>query len=183
MNCNIATLLACSLVFAAVDGWAHPQDADPCKCAVVNKVATGTASGTCDIPGQGSVPCFSASTATYPQGGQPQDGVCVNPPVCSGNGQCAYKDMQVTITIASCAGGCGVGDPVPWKQKRPGGVGDTNGTQSLNSSTPYTVNAAGLSNTCGTPEQSVYLEFYKKNGLVAFSLTFSYGCGSCPSMQ
>jgi hypothetical protein len=41
---------------------------------------------------------------TRSEGGMPQNGVCHFPPVCDGLGKCTYKNMQVTVTIASCAG-------------------------------------------------------------------------------
>lgn len=157
-----------------------PQDADPCKCPVVNRCTVGTASGTCTIPGQGTVPCFSGSTATYPQGGQPQDGVCVAPPVCSGSGFCTYKTMRVNVTIASCAASCGVPASVRWQEQRPGD-NDPSGTQAINTSQDHDVNAAGIDALCGTPETTVHLVFFKSNGLTAYKLDFTFGCGQCPA--
>lgn len=156
-----------------------PGHQDPCACRVVNSSTVATASGSCMLPGQGSVPCFDVSTPTYPEGGMPQNGVCHFPPVCDGLSKCTYKNMQVTVTIASCATGCAVPNAVRWQQVRPGNHGNTNGTQSVNSQQSYTIVWDGVSNLCGTADTSVFLVFYRTDGTEAFKVEFKWGCGQC----
>lgn len=74
---------------------------DDCVCTVVNKAIAGP-SGKCTPTGSPSIPCFTASQAIYPQGGEPENGVCATANnVCTGDNSCTYKTMRVNITMAS----------------------------------------------------------------------------------
>ena len=155
--------------------------ADPCSCKVVNKSAVTTASGTCAAGGT-TIPCFTASQATFPQGGQPSNGICADLPTCGGSNICTYKTMRIAITVASCAADCGVADPVPYDHDYPGTDNDDEGTQTTNSTVFHDIEATGISDACGSPEQEVKIIFFKKTLLTAFKVTLTFGCGQCTSV-
>ena len=166
---------------AAPDAVRKPVIFNDCECKVINSRNVTNSGGSCTTGGA-SVPCFSVSAATYPDGGSPQSGICNRPPQCEGADACAYKTMEVVVTIAPCAGGpsgCDLVDPVPWELDFPGGTDDQSGTQSVNSTKTFTVPALHISPVCGTPETKVTLKFTKRNLLTACEVEFSFGCGQC----
>lgn len=153
------------------------DDVDPCKCTVVNTVSTAIASGTCNQPGVGTVPCISvALPPTFPEG-LPADGRC-NHPTCQGANACTYAEFRVSITIASCASACSLADSVAWRMTHPAGSGSAN-SQAINSSAEYRFEPGNIPSTCGTPEWEVVLKFQKADGTTAAMFLGRYGCGSC----
>ncbi len=177
---NLSSLSAAVLAFFVVaDETLSPTPPFDCVCAVLNSISTTTSSGSCTTGGA-SVPCFSASTVTYPQGGEPSDGECHDLPACSGPNVCTYKNMQVTVTIAPCAASCGVKATVPFEERHPEApTHNLNGTQAVGTSAPYVFKPHGISQDCGTGQKTMYIRWLKKNGLNAFELTGKFGCGDC----
>ena len=177
---NLSALFAAVFAFLVVaDETLSPTPPFDCTCAVLNTIDTTTDSGTC-MTGGASTPCFSASTVTYPQGGEPTPGECAQAPACTGPNHCTYKNMAVTVTIAPCAVSCGVKPTVPWQERHPSSVpSNQDGTMSVGTSAVFVFKPDGISNSCGTGETTMYIRWLKKNGFNAFELTGKFACGSC----
>lgn len=183
------TFLAAGLMFLV---YASPSRSlplvDDCDCEVLNTTRVTVAPGTCTLPGGGSVPCFTASQPTFPNG-NPRPGVCKDVGDCHGGGSCSYVTMAVTVTISACAStGCLTGNPVPYKWvdgTRGGAYGNVPapGTQLVNTQLLQTAGPGGFGIECGTEEQQLHLRYLKPNGLTAFEVTYSYGCGSCAASR
>lgn len=82
--------------------------------------------------------------------------------------------------MASCADDCGVPNLVTIEYDYPGTTHDTTATQYIGTSANHDVEPHGISNACGTGEADVVLKVMKTDGLTAFKVTFTFGCGQCP---
>jgi hypothetical protein len=164
---------------------APDEDVGQCTCTVINKIDPGTTSGKCPSGGA-SVPCISAGAATYPQGGQPEDGICLVTPLCLGSNKCTYKTMRVRITFATCAAACGVASPVPWTVVYPVGVANPGYPPILpvpGGAYDWDLLPGAINNNCGAGQHTVELKFLKTSGLDAFSIRAIFGCGQCSAAQ
>lgn len=166
-----------------------PPAVDPCKCEVVNKVKMSESDCKCNLPGDPDpVEAYDSSTPVFPEG-LPEDGVCNKAP-CAGDNTCTFQVVATTVTIAACARKCTghkeTSSCVRWKRTglvEAGTVG-SEGCHDFGVAVTYIGLPPGPNySACGTPQVEDVITFYKSNGNVAFKLTFSYGCGSCPQSQ
>jgi hypothetical protein len=158
---------------------------DRCKCAVVNKVYTIGDDCKCSIEGQGELPAFSISQPVFPHG-LPASGVCQKN-TCTGNNQCTYKDIRVTLTIAACARACtgheeeDQGVTFHRKPDPTMGAVPSSGTVGFGTSEVFTsgVPTQGSPNICGSGPFEESITFLRKDDQHAFKIVFQFGCGDC----
>lgn len=162
-----------------------------CACKVVNK-AYVVGDCKCDLPGGGGkVKAVSISVPVF-VGGDPEDGVCSDEP-CTNPKDCVYRNIEVTVTIASCARTCsGHGPDVDdidfgrtyspaagWTGTPTGGSMAIGGSETVTGPLP---NGNGA-NLCGVGPFKDTMVFKKADGQTLAEVVFEFGCGKCKAAQ
>jgi len=174
-----------------VDEPAVIVDEDDCACDVVNK-AYVVGDCKCELAGGGGkVKAVSISVPVF-VGGDPEPGVCTDEP-CTNPKDCTYRNIQVSVTIASCARKCsghgtdathiGYGrtysPPGGWSGTPAGGSVAIGGSESVTGLSPNNNGA----NFCGAGPYKDTLVFKKANGQTLAEVVFEFGCGKCKAAQ
>lgn len=203
MNTAYGMLIAITALFGLGSFQTWPSNAetndDPpedCQCSVVNKsdfYPKGTDIPLCTDPVTGvRGPAYSVGITSFPAGQSPKPGVC-------GDGDCeeqqakgcTYTDVIVNVTLSPCAaalwgykpgehvkvkGDRGVA--IPWTAPLPPFVQNP-----LNQN--WTCDPPDAANTdkCGTEEMTATMKALKADGTTAFTVVFSFGCGSCKASR
>lgn len=173
--CTLLVSILCSL----------PAAGQQCSCQVVNRADVTQASGSCSLPGQGTVPCFTAQVGSIPGNAIPQSGTCAK-----NNGEtwlcgpetknCEYTSIRMVVVPTPCARTC---------------IGAASTTPKLEATSmpAFTVHSGGpavnvdvlpgnISAECGTPDTSRYVRYYNTKGAVILELRFTWGCHHCPAV-
>lgn len=182
----IAAIAGLAITSVKVDKRAQDPDPD-CVCGVVNKSYV-IGDCTCELAGgNGDTEAVSISTTVF-QGGDPISGTC-GTQMCGDATVCTYRNMDVTITVASCARECSDHSPevtvIPYTRSysQPTAWTGTpsNGGVTIGTGAPATsVHPNGQnSSTCGSGPFKDVLVFKKADGQTLAEVVFEYGCGKC----
>lgn len=153
-----------------------------CACPVLHAVANTFAQGSCNMPGQGSVPCISFLDPPQILGGSlPRDGICQKGSTCTPPPQpCYIPGFDIQMSLAGCSSTCCSAYKVYLDGAQVGGDWSS-GSFDPDPDTAGFLHVApvGISGTpCLTPTQTRTVEV-KCGGTTKFILTVHFGCGDC----
>jgi hypothetical protein len=157
-----------------------------CDCEVVNSGQALPGSGTCNWPGQGTIPCFTVALGSVPGAIPPESGRChkvtLESAICPIENlrECTYSPVRLVVTLAPCAQDCMGATSLevlldnqsfdPKIIMSPGGT------------FPVDVDAANVSSLCGTIEHTKRVTMTTPKGRTALELRFNFGCLQCTAI-
>lgn len=155
-----------------------------CMCEVVNKFTLEISPGNCNLPGQGSVPCFTVVLGTIPNSTPPESGVCSHVieevTICGPLTNCSFRTVRVVITPTACSSAClGATCRILQLDGNPTGMSVCEGASNFNVDVGPPPNMASA---CGTNDKERALTVHAANGALIMKAVFTFGCHQCASL-